>query len=169
MSEIYTNDEYFLIDNDSKADWAVEKIMAENAERDRLIKIADERIKELNDKKRELMDKTADKTNYLTALLRMYFDTIEPKATKTQATYKLLSGKLVLKHQQPEYVLDDVQMVSWAKAAAPAYIKVKESINWAELKKQTAVNGESVVLAETGEVIPGIVAKDREDVFEVVG
>lgn len=166
MSE-YTN-ELFQIDNDSKADWAIEKIMAENAERDRLIKLADERIKELSDKKKELVDKTADKTNYLTALLRMYFDTIEPKATKTQSTYKLLSGKLVLKHQQPEYVLDDAQMVSWAKTAAPAYIKVKESINWAELKKQTVVNGETVVLADTGEVIPGAVAKERPDVFEVV-
>ena len=141
--------------------------MAENAERDRLIKLADERIKELSDKKKELTDKAADKTSYLTALLRMYFDTIEPKATKTQATYKLLSGKLVLKHQQPEYVLDDAQMVSWAKAAAPAYVKVKESINWAELKKLTVVNGETVLLADTGEVVPGVVAKVREDVFEV--
>ena len=167
MSEVYT-DEFFQIDNDSKADWAIEKIMAENAERDRLIKLADERIKELSDKKKELIDKAADKTNYLTALLRMYFDTIEPKATKTQSTYKLLSGKLVLKHQQPEYVLDDAQMVSWAKSAAPAYVKVKESINWAELKKQTVVNGETVVLADTGEVIPGAVAKERADVFEVV-
>ena len=166
MSE-YTNDEFFQIDNDSKADWAIEKIMAENAERDRLIKLADERIKELSDKKKELIDKAADKTSYLTALLRMYFDTIEPKATKTQSTYKLLSGKLVLKHQQPEYVLDDAQMVSWAKTAAPAYIKVKESINWAELKKLTVVNGETVVLADTGEVIPGAVAKERPDVFEV--
>jgi len=166
MSE-YTN-ELFQIDNDSKADWAIEKIMAENAERDRLIKLADERIKELSDKKKELIDKTADKTNYLTALLRMYFDTIEPKATKTQSTYKLLSGKLVLKHQQPEYMLDDAQMVSWAKAAAPASIKVKESINWGELKKQTVVNGETVVLADTGEVIPGAMAKERPDVFEVV-
>ncbi|MDD4278481.1 MAG: host-nuclease inhibitor Gam family protein [Candidatus Sumerlaeales bacterium] len=166
MSE-YTNDEFFQIDNDSKADWAIEKIMAENAERDRLIKLADERIKELSDKKKELTDKAADKTSYLTALLRMYFDTIEPKATKTQSTYKLLSGKLVLKHQQPEYVLDDAQMVSWAKTAAPAYIKVKESINWAELKKLTVVNGETVLLADTGEVIPGAMAKERPDVFEV--
>ena len=166
MSEVYT-DEFFQIDNDSKADWAIEKIMAENAERDRLIKLADERIKELSDKKKELIDKAADKTSYLTALLRMYFDTIEPKATKTQSTYKLLSGKLILKHQQPEYMLDDAQMVSWAKAAAPAYIKVKESINWAELKKQTVVNGETVLLADTGEVVPGVVAKVREDVFEV--
>ena len=167
MSEVYT-DEFFQIDNDSKADWAIEKIMAENAERDRLIKLADERIKELSDKKKELIDKAADKTNYLTALLRMYFDTIEPKSTKTQSTYKLLSGKLVLKHQQPEYVLDDAQMVSWAKTAAPAYIKVKESINWGELKKQTVVNGETVLLADTGEVIPGAVAKERADVFEVI-
>ena len=166
MSE-YTNDEFFQIDNDSKADWAIEKIMAENAERDRLIKLADERIKELSDKKKELIDKAADKTNYLTALLRMYFDTIEPKATKTQSTYKLLSGKLILKHQQPEYMLDDAQMVSWAKTAAPAYIKVKESINWAELKKQTVVNGETVLLADTGEVIPGAMAKARDDKFEV--
>ena len=41
-------------------------------------------------------------------------------------------------------------MVSWAKAAAPAYVKVKESINWAELKKLTVVNGETVAAGRYG-------------------
>jgi hypothetical protein len=40
-------------------------------------------------------------------------------------------------------------------------------VNWADLKKQTTVDGETVVYTETGEVVPGVVAKAREDVFEV--
>lgn len=160
--------ERFVIDNDKKADWAIEKIKDERAEFDRLKKIALDRIAELNQRVKELQERTDRRTGNLEALLVEYFQTVKPtKVTKTQAQYELLSGKLVMKHQQPEYVLDDAQMVSWAKAAAPAYIKVKESINWAELKKLTTTNGESVVLAKTGEVIPGITAKARPDVFEV--
>ena len=161
--------ERFVIDNDSKADWAIEKIMAENAERDRLIKLADERIKELSDKKKELIDKAADKTNYLTALLRIYFESVKPSSvTKTQAKYKLLTGTLVMKKQQPEYVRDEQIMMDWARANAPDYIKVSESVNWGELKKVTETQGDKVIYKDTGEVVPGVVAVERPDVFEVV-
>lgn len=160
--------ERFVIDNDKKADWAIEKIKDVRAEFERLRFIALDRIAELNQRINDLQERTDRRTGNLEALLVEYFQTVKPtKVTKTQAQYELLSGKLVMKYQQPEYVLDDAQMVSWAKTSAPAYIKVKESINWAELKKQTVVKGETVVLADTGEVIPGAVAKERPDVFEV--
>ena len=165
MSEVYT-DEFFQIDNDSKADWAIEKIMAENAERDRLIKLADERIKELSDKKKELIDKAADKTNYLTALLRMYFESVKPSSvTKTQAKYKLLTGTLVMKKQQPLYERDETALLNWAEATVPELIKVKKEVSWADLKKQADVSGDKLLL--DGEIIPGVTVVERDDVFEV--
>lgn len=160
--------ERFVIDNDRKADWAIRKIKTERAERDRLVALADEQIRELMEKKRELTERCETRTAHLGMLLRLYFDTVETTATKTQETYKLLSGRLVLKRQQPEFVRDEAVLVDWAKTNTPDLVQVKESVAWGELKKMVAVDGDKVVIAETGEVVPGVTAQPREDVFEVV-
>lgn len=160
--------ERFVIDSDKKADWAIEKIKDERAEFDRLKKIALDRIAELNQRINDLQERTDRRTGNLKALLMDYMQTVKPtKQTKTQTQYELLSGKLVMKKQAPEYVQDEPAMVAWAKGFAPEYVQVKESIAWGELKKVTETQGEQVILKETGEVVPGIVAKAREDVFEV--
>ena len=161
--------ERFIIDSDKKADWAIEKIKAERAEFDRLRKIALDCIAELNQRVKELQERTDRRTGNLEALLVEYFHTVTPtKTTKTQTQYELLSGKLVLKKQQPEYVLDEAALLDWAKANAPDMVQTKESVTWGELKKLTTLDGEKVVLAETGEIVSGVVAVPREDVFEVV-
>lgn len=159
----------FQIDNDRKADWAVEKVMEAVAERDRLVKIADQRIKELQEQKLAIAAKADRSTQFLTEKLYEYFQTVQPSSvTKTQTTYKLLAGKLVKKRQQPEYQRDDAAMVAWAKDNAPAYVQVKESVAWGELKKVTETQGDKVIYKDTGEVVPGVVAVERPDVFEVV-
>jgi len=158
----------FEITDDRMADWAVEKVLAEITERDRLIALVNERIKELNEQKAQLTEKCDNGTSYLKTKLRIYFEGVKPStATKTQTTYKLLAGKLVLKQQQPEFVRDEKALVEWAEKSAPDFIEVAKSVNWADLKKATTLDGETVVYAETGEVVPGVVAKAREDVFEV--
>ena len=171
MSEFFEGLEYasdsFAIDNDRKADWAIRKIKTERAERDRLVALADEQIRELMEKKKELTERCETRTAHLGTLLRLYFDTVETTATKTQASYKLLSGKLVLKRQAPEYQRDETALLDWAKANAPDMVQTKESVTWGDLKKLTTLDGEKVVLAETGEIVSGVVAVPREDVFEV--
>jgi len=158
----------FTVDDDKKADWAVETILEAEAERDRLIELANAKIKAINEQKAQFAERCTQNTSYLRMLLRNYFEHVKPSTvTKTQSTYKLLAGKLVLKQQAPEFVRDDKVMTEWAKASAPSFIKVVESVNWADLKKQTTVKGEAVVFTDTGEVVPGVVAKAREDVFEV--
>jgi tellurite resistance-related uncharacterized protein len=161
--------ERFVIDNDKKADWAIEKIKDERAEFERLRKIALDRIAELNQRVEELQARTDRRTGNLKALLMDYMQTVKPtKQTKTQTQYELLSGKLVWKKQQPLYERDETALLSWAKANAPDMVQTKESVTWGDLKKLTTLDGEKVVLAETGEIVDGVVAVPREDVFEVV-
>ncbi len=172
MNEIFEGlefaDEAFVINNDSKADWAIRKIKDERTERDRLMALADEQIRELQEKKKKLAERCDARTGHLSALLRFYFDTVETATTKTQSSYKLLSGKLVLKKQQPEYQRDETALLDWAKTNTPGLVQVKESVAWGELKKLTSLDGEMVVLTETGEIVSGVVAVPRDDVFEVV-
>jgi hypothetical protein len=158
--------ERFVIDNDKKADWAIEKIKNERAEFDRLKKIALDRIAELNQRVKELQERTDRRTGNLEALLVEYFQTVKPtKVTKTQAQYELLSGKLVMKHQQPEFIRNEAALLSWAETTAPEYVRVEKKVSWADLKKKADVSGEDVLF--DGEVIPGVTAKARPDVFEV--
>ena len=162
----YPGDTY-QIDTDKKAEHAVKQIKKWREETARLLTNADDEIAELQEAKRKLQERQEAREGYYKALLHAYFETVEKTTTKTQASYKLLNGKLVLKRQQPEYLRDETALVNWARQSAPDFVQVKESVNWGELKKLTALDGEAVVLAETGEVVQGIIARERPDVFEV--
>ena len=161
-------DKPWEISNDQSADWAIGKVLEEYAERDRLIALADAKIAELNEAKRNIRERSEGRIAYLTSALQAYFQTVKTRDTKTMRKYQLITGTLVLKRQQPEYVLDEAALLDWAKANAPDMVQTKESVTWGELKKLTTLDGEKVVLAETGEIVSGVVAVPREDVFEVV-
>lgn len=157
----------FIIDNDTKADWAVRTIQENVALRDRLTALADAQIKELQEKKMMFAERCQKNTQYLSDSLFVYFQGCKTQDTKTQSKYQLVSGTLLLKKQAPEYVRDEQVMIPWAEASAPSFIRIEKRINWGDLKKFTEVQGEAVVLKDTGEIIPGVVAKARDDVFEV--
>lgn len=157
----------FEVTDDLKADWAVEQIHAHIELRDRLVALADARIKEMQEKKAKYALHCQNETAYLSVKLLDYFHTVKTADTKTQRKYQLTSGTLLLKHQQPEIVRDEAVILAWAKKVAPQYVQVKESVAWGELKKVSEVRGEAVVLKETGEIVQGVVAFERADTFEI--
>ena len=130
---------------------------------------AEECIKAIRDA--EALQTIADASQRIiennTARLEAYFDTLPHKVTKTQESYPLPSGKLVRKHRDPEFVRNDDELLSWLhENNGEKYIKIKESPDWAGLKKTLTVMGETVV-DENGEIIPCIKATERPDEFKV--
>ena len=100
--------------------------------------------------------------------LRSFLDVAPVKKTKTQISYELPSGKLVLKVQEPEYIRDDSALVPWMKQnGMDGMVKVKESANWAELKKQLKEGPDGTMVTEDGEIVPGVKAEHREPKFTV--
>ena len=87
------------------------------------------------------------------------------KQTKTQISYTLPTGKLILKHQEPEYKPNDAELVPWLKTNRPEYVKVKESADWAGLKKTLILDGTNMI-TEDGEIVPGIAVTPRPDIFK---
>lgn len=152
----------FLIDDDSKADWALRKIAEAQAD---TAKWADyyanqaAKIKAQNDQT----------VAYFTSALEQYFDMVPHRTTKTQESYGLPSGKLVRKAQQPTYERDADALLTWAKSSFPEAVKVKEEASWEAIKKRiTAVNGAGQAIdRETGELIPGVKIIQRDPVFRV--
>ena len=165
IAELLEESGDFRITNDLMADWAVEKINAARAERDRLVSLVQEKIEQLQEKRQLYMSNYEENTSYLRGKLMDYFLTVKTQNTKTMKKYKLVSGTLVLKRQQPLYERDEGALLAWAETTVPELVKVTKEVSWADLKKQTDVSGDKLLL--DGEIIPGVTVVEREDVFEV--
>lgn len=148
-------DETFKIDNDKTADWAITQIHEAENERDRLIALAEEQIKDLTDRIEELKTKCENETKYFKSCLAMYFETVKSKETKTQKSYKLLSGTLVFKKPTTKIIHNDDNLLKYLEENDGSdYIKIKKSVDWAEFKKNLTIsdNGE-VVDTELGIIL----------------
>lgn len=161
MSELLMAEtEGFVIDTDAKAEWALTKIREARADRDRWVAWYKDKIDEIT-------QQTDFDTMNLERMLAEYFATVPHKKTKTQESYKLPGGKLVLKTQNPEYTRDDKAVIAWAKAnGLPQFVKVEEELAWQELKDATAVF-EGHIVTEDGEIVPGVEVTNREAKFVV--
>lgn len=150
----------FVIDTDAKAEWALTKIREARADRDKWVEWYKAKIAEIT-------EQTDFDTMNLERMLADYFATVPHKKTKTQESYKLPGGKLVLKTQNPEYTRDDKAVIEWAKANGfGQFVKVEEKLAWQELKDATAVF-EGHIVTEDGEIVPGVEVTNREAKFVV--
>ncbi len=162
-----TEQESFSVSCDNSAEWAIKKIAEETAEAQRFINVCDTMIKEYQFKRQKAQEHLDTKTSYLKGLLQQYFETVPHKATKTQETYKLPSGTLKRKFGGVEYVRNDEVLLAWLQDNNhEKFIKIKESPDWAELKKTVTISGNSVVTAE-GEIVGGVMVTEKEDKFEI--
>ena len=168
LPEIDGVDEKFAIDNDSKADWAIEKIKEAEADRDRLLELISEKHMRLNEQEAEIEARFERDTSYLRMLLAGYMQTVKGKETKTQKTYQLLSGKLVFKKPTVDYEKDEKVLLDWLEQSGKEeYVQTIKKPKWGEFKKQiTVVDGE-VIDTETGEVVEGLKPVEKPGRFEV--
>jgi hypothetical protein len=158
--------EQFVIDTDEKAEWALLKIKEEQAESQRMINVCNSFILHYKNEIKKAEESLERKTGNLKAMLFEYFQTVDRKATKTQETYTLPSGKLKLKYPQPEYKRDDATLVKWLKDRNMTdYIKTKEEPQWGELKKTVQIAGDKACI--DGEIIDGIQVVEKAPVFDI--
>ena len=107
------------------------------------------------------------KIGFIDRALYAFFQTVEHKKTKTQESWSIPAGKLMLKKQAPEFKRDDKAVIDWLKQNnGTEYVKTVESLDWANLKKDTTVVGNAIVNSD-GEIIPGVEVIEREDKFVV--
>jgi hypothetical protein len=90
------------------------------------------------------------------------------KKTKTRETYRLLSGNLVLKLGGVKPTPNDEKLVEWLKANGyNDMVKTEEKPMWGEFKKKLNFTGTVATVAETGEVVEGIVVATAPNTFTV--
>lgn len=155
-----TEREQFVIDTKEKASWALRKLAKIKKAMDENKAIADAEIKRTQEwlaKENEYLQQDED---YFINLLNLYHASVLEEDPKAK-TIKLPFGTLKARDQQPEYVRDEEKLLLWAKAKRPDMVKVKESVDWATLKKTVSAVQNGVAIDENGQPIDGVTVLER--------
>lgn len=161
------NSNDFLIDSDTKAEWALRKIKAAQEEHDRIEALIETEENRLKERKSQIDKKLESDTSYLKYLLNSYIQTVKCKETKTQKSYQLLTGKLVYKYGGIDFQKDETALLEWTKKEHPELVKTKESVDWANLKKEFTVTEKGEVIDSSGEILDFIQTERKPDRLEV--
>jgi len=160
--------EVWKIENDNSADWALDKIRESQAEYKRLEMTVNNKISQLQAALQAEKEAMERELNFFQGKLAEYFETVPRKATKTQETYKLPSGKLVKKYKAPKIERDNDKLVAWLEQNdMPDLVKTEKKADWVTLKKETEIVGDRVISKHTGEVIEGVTAVPQNPEFRV--
>lgn len=156
------------ITDDACADWAVQKIATERAELARIKALADEQISRIMEKVQAAEKRCENGTAYLTGKLAEYFETVPQKKTKTQRSYRLLSGVLKVKIGSLTMKQDDEKLLEYLKASGNSdMIQLVEKPKWGEFKKRLEIVGGQIVDNTTGEIVEGVEVITKPDTFHV--
>lgn len=155
--------ECFIIDDASKANWAIKKIAEQRRERDYFVDACKHEIERLKEKIAKAEESCDNSCSFLISKLSQYMDRedVPSKETKTQVSLKLPSGKIVRKKAKIEIcdlkgntgskLKDNTELVEVAKSMGDEYIST--SVNWGELKKTLSVTADGDVINSDGEFI----------------
>lgn len=162
--------EGFIVDSDSAAEWALDRIREARASIKRYETLAQEKTRAIQEQLDKAVKPEQNRIEHFEYLLGVYMRSLDVKPTKSGSKiYRLLSGKLTTKPQAPEFVLDNDTLAAWLVANGRTDM-VKETIapKWEELKKVcTAPLPDGTVCTTDGEVILGVTAVIRPDKFIV--
>lgn len=85
------------------------------------------------------------------------------------------SGRLAFRKQPTRFFFGtqevsakDEQLLKFAKAGAPEFVKINEYVDWAKLRGKLTVDGDSVYFADTGELIEGLRGQVQPDKFTII-
>lgn len=161
--------EAFVIDSDELAEWALRKISEADAERQRLTVLVSKEEYRLKDAREKIERDYHNATDFLTAKLEDYFNTVPHRKTKTQQSYQLLSGKLIRKTGQPKCVYDDAALTAFLETNYPDMIAVTKKPQWGTFKRLLAVDAASgiAIVQETGEIVDCITVHPGEETFSI--
>lgn len=135
IEDITDEKKEFVIDSDSKADWALSIIKQEQDEQQRLLNSIDEQIEILKAKRERIAEN--DKCRFLKGKLNEYFESISEgkRELKSCIKYKLANGELVYKKPVINYERDNDKIIAWLTEHNKfEYIKTNPSVDWQELK-----------------------------------
>lgn len=168
--ETILTDDIAVLD-DASAEMILRQLKAAEDQYDRMKAWYDHQIANL----KEIRDQTRI---WAESCLRPYMDMV-PTSGKKIKSYEMPGGVMKLAKQDPEYEVNDAELVPWLKKnKLDWFIEVKEEARWGDFKEtlkdekkkiQTIANDDGTlsVVTRDGEIVPGIKAIPREDKFTI--
>lgn len=156
-----TESDSFIVDSESKADWALRKIREAEARIAQVQQFAQKRIDEINAWVDKITASEQRSIEYFSGLLEVYHRKLFESNPKLK-TIKLPSGELQLRKTQPQYARDDAKLTAWLKERHPDLVKVKETPDWEKAKQRFVIAGRNLVDPNTGEIVDGVEVYEPE-------
>ena len=170
----------FEIADASTADWAISKIAEERKRTQYFVDVAKKEIENLEKQIKDMEDKCERSVQYLSGCLGKYLerDDVPTKKTTTQESITLPAGKIIKKFAKTEFKMPNGKSVTNSKGDAKLvkevadindeFIKTKQEVDWASLKKHLDVDDEgNVIYKDTGEFLESIVAQETLPYIEI--
>lgn len=154
-----------------EADEMITSIRELVQEKNRFEVIAAGKIENIKEDLSRKTERLENEIQFMKDQLRAFFNTVERKSTKTQESYSLLSGKLVMKKPTVKIVHDDVKILEWAKENASEFVNqtIVNKLDWKGLKEVLDINGTEIINGATGEVLEdiGITVEQVAESFDI--
>lgn len=103
--------------------------------------------------------------------LKDFYDENPPTKGKS---HKFAGGKFGYSKQPTKFFVDgkpaasnNLALLGYVKEHCPQFVRTKEFVDWDNLKKNLDFDGDNVILADTGEVIPDMKVQTLPDKFSV--
>ena len=155
----------FTVTDESSANWCVKKI-AKCDERIENVKkfVANEKLR-LDNYLDKMVEEEMQTRHYMESLLMPYAQ--ETLKFSKQKSMKLLEGTIGFHKCQPKIEKDEAALMTFVETSLPEFVKVKKSVNWADLKKECVMTGDKMVTKD-GEIVEGVKVLPAEpDTFYV--
>ena len=144
----------FVIDNVDRLDWAIRKVTTAEKDAEQKIECAKRQIMRLQEYIRRVEEDTEKQTSGLKVMMAPFVKAL--LEGNKRRSFSLPSGTVGFRKQEPEFEKDDESLVKWLKESGKRdLVKVKESVDWASLKKQLVdVMEDGTCVTVDGELIP---------------
>jgi hypothetical protein len=142
----------FKCETDLEADDLITEIKEGKAEIDRYEKIAKEKVENIEMALELRLKNIMFNVRQNEGMLQAYFMTVKPKESKgkTQLSYGLLSGRLVMRNPTTTIIHDDKEIAKWCPQK---YLKQIDILDWSRFKEDLEIKEDLLVNKYSGEVI----------------
>lgn len=154
--------ESFVIDDDSKADWALRKIAQARRKLAQAQQLAEMEISRIQEWLRGQTEDANRTIGHFEALLYEYMQRVRAEDPKARSR-KLPHGRLQLR-SSVKWTYDDEALLAWLQANRPEFVRTKYEPDKAGLKRTVTADVQTgrAIDPTTGEAIPGVSVAEVE-------
>src|SRR5690625_1527227 len=160
-------DDRFVIDDDTKANWALRKIAEHEEHVSNANELAQKEIDKIENWFKQVKEQRQNQIDHLQSLLAEYA-TKKREEDPNFKSMSLPSGRFGFRKRPDKWVYDDEKLLeSLKKSEMNDLIRVKEEVNKRDLRKVLEVVNGKVLNPETGEFIEGVSIEKQGETFNV--